>query len=98
MPKPYPAEFRARAVALVKAGKPVTQVAGDLGMSAGGLQNWLRQDRIDRGEVSGVSSMESGELRRARKRIRELEREVEILRTASTLLGEDKPHPKGSTR
>jgi transposase len=98
MPKPYPTEFRARAVTLVKAGKPVTQVARDLGISAGGLQNWIRQDRIDRGEVPGVSSTESRELRRARKRIRELEREVEILRAASRLLGEDKPHLKESTR
>lgn len=98
MPKPYPVEFRARAVALVRAGKSVTQVAQDLGISAGGLQNWVRQDRIDRGEIPGVSSTDSEQLRKARKRIRELEREVEILRTASRLVGEDKLHPKGSTR
>lgn len=31
-------------------------------------------------------------------RIRELEREVEILRVASKLLGTEALHPKGSTR
>ena len=35
MPKPYPAEFRQRAVALVRAGKPVTVVAPSLGISDG---------------------------------------------------------------
>ncbi len=98
MPKPYPAEFRTRAVALVRAGKPVSAVAGDLGISTGCLQNWLRQDRVERGEIDGVPRAESAELRRARARIRELEREVEILRVASNLVGQDAPHPKGFTR
>ena len=47
MPKPYPSEFRQRAVALVRAGKPVTVVAPSLGISEGCLRNWVRQDRID---------------------------------------------------
>lgn len=98
MPKPYPPEFRARAVALVQAGKPASTVAGDLAISASCLQNWLRQDRIDRGEIEGVPRAESADLRRARAGIRELEREVEILRVASNLLGNEAPHPKGSTR
>lgn len=41
MPKPYPPEFRARAVALVRAGKSASTVAGDLAISASCLQNWL---------------------------------------------------------
>jgi transposase-like protein len=98
MPKPYPAEFRARAVALVRSGRHVSDVAYDLGMSAGGLSNWVRQDRIDRGELPGRSTAESAELRAARKRIRELEEELAIVKAASKLLGEDKPHPKGFTR
>lgn len=98
MPKPYPAEFRTRAIALVRAGKPATAVAGDLGISGSCLQNWLRQDRIDRGEIAGVPRTESAELRRARARVRELEREVEILRVASKLLGQEAPHPNESTR
>ena len=56
------------------------------------------QDRIDRGEIQGVPRAESAELRRARGRIRELEREVEILRVATNLLGQEAPHPKGFTR
>lgn len=98
MPKPYPAEFRQRAVALVRAGKPVTAVALSLSISNGCLRNWVRQDRIDHGEIAGTTTVESLELKAARKRIRELEREVEILRVAGKLLGEDSPHPKGSIR
>ncbi len=34
MPRPYPAEFRARAIALVRAGKPAKDVAFELRRSA----------------------------------------------------------------
>lgn len=53
MPRPYPPEFRARAIALVRAGKQVKQTAYELGISAGCLHRWLTQDRIDRGELAG---------------------------------------------
>ncbi len=98
MPRPYPVEFRARAVALVRAGKPITRAAAELGISQSCLHLWVRQDQVNRGELPGVSTTESAELRRARKRIRQLELEVEILTKASQFLAEDKPHPKGFTR
>jgi transposase len=98
VPSPYPSEFRARAVALVRAGRPISRVALELGVSEGGLHNWVRQDRIDRGELPGVTTSESAELRLARKRIRELEMQVEILTKASAFLAEERPHPKGFTR
>ena len=101
MPRPYPPEFRARAVALVRAGRQVKQTAHELGISAGCLHGWVHQDRIDRGERPGVSTSESDELRAARKRIRELETELAIVRHAATFLDPDsgaRPHPKGSTR
>ena len=98
MPRPYPPEFRARAIALVRAGKQVKQTAYELGISAGCLHDWIKQDRIDRGEIPGTSTSESVELRAARKQIRELETEVAILKQAGKFLGPDRPHPKGSTR
>lgn len=48
MPRAYPAEFRARAVALVRAGKEQRQTAADLGIHPVTLAKWVRQDRIDR--------------------------------------------------
>lgn len=98
MPRPYPAEFRARAVALVRAGKPITTTAAELGISQSCLHNWIRQDQVNRGELPGVTTVESAELHRARRRIRQLELEVEILTKASQFLSEDKLHPKGFTR
>jgi transposase-like protein len=73
-------------VALVRAGRPISQVAAELGISEGGLHNWVRQDRVDRGEIAGITTSESAELQRARKRIRELEMQVEILTKASEFL------------
>lgn len=98
MPRPYPPEFRARAIALVRSGNQVMQTAYELGISAGCLHDWIKQDRIDRGEIPGTSTSESVELRAARKRIRELETELAIVKQAGKFLGPDRPHPKGSTR
>jgi hypothetical protein len=49
--------------------------AYELGVSAAALHNWVRQDCIDLGEISGLTSRESVELARASMRIRELELE-----------------------
>lgn len=98
MPRPHPPEFRARAIALVRSGKKVKQTAYELGISAGCLHGWIKQDQIDRGEIRGTTTVESVELRAARKRIRELETELAIVRQAGKFLGQDRPHPKGSTR
>jgi transposase-like protein len=98
MPRAYPAEFRRRAIALVRAGQTVTKTAADLGITDTCLYGWVRQDRIDRGEILGVTTAESRELRKARRRIRELETEVEILRRANAMLGDEARRPKGSTR
>ena len=75
MPRPFPVEFRRRAVALVRAGKPITTAAVELGVSAAAIHNWVRQDQIDRGERPGITAPESIELAKAKKRIRQLEEE-----------------------
>jgi hypothetical protein len=51
-----------------------------------------------RGEIPGVSTSESAELRAAPRRIRELETELAVVRQAAKFLGEDRPAPKGSSR
>lgn len=98
MPRPYPPEFRARAIALVRAGKQAKQTAVELDIHPVTLAKWLRQDDIDHGRRPGITSKESAELRAARRRIRELETELAIIRQAAKFLGEDKPRPRGSTR
>ena len=99
MPRPYPPEFRARAIALVREGRQVKQTAADLGIHAVTLHSWLRQDDIDQGRRPGRSTQESAELRAARGRIRQLEQELAILRRAATWLDEEEGVcPKGRTR
>ncbi|MGP5165572.1 IS3 family transposase [Arthrobacter rhombi] len=89
MPRPYPPEFRSRAIALVREGRQVKQTAQDLGIHEVTLHTWLRQDDIDLGRRSGLSSRESAELRAARGRVRQLEQEIAILRRAATWLDEE---------
>ncbi len=98
VPSAYPPEFRARAIALGRAGKPQKQTAHELDIHPVTLSKWVKQDKIDRGEIPGVSSNESAELRAARRRIQELETELLIVRQAAKFLGEERPRPKGSTR
>ena len=72
----YPAEFRRRVGDLVEAGRKVTDVARDLGVSNQTIYTWRRQEQIDRGLVPGLSSVEREELAAAKRRIRELEAEL----------------------
>ncbi|MEW1873267.1 transposase [Streptomyces caelestis] len=47
----YTEEFKRDAVALVRSsGRTVTEAARELGVSAEGLRNWVRQDQADRGQ------------------------------------------------
>ena len=93
----YPPEFRRKVLDLVDAGRPVADVARDLGISAESIYTWRRQDRIDRGLQPGLSSAEKSELTAAKRRIVELEAELAIHRRASELLAGVVP-PKGGSR
>jgi transposase len=62
----FPPEFRRKVLDLVDAGRPVVDVARDLGISAQSIYSWRRQDRIDKGREPGLSSAEKAELTAAR--------------------------------
>jgi len=93
----YPPEFRRRALDLLAAGRRATDLARDLGISSQTLYLWRHQEQIDRGLVAGLTSAERTELAAAKRRIRELEAELEIHRRASELLV-DRSNPKGASR
>ncbi|MFI5490894.1 IS3 family transposase [Micromonospora echinaurantiaca] len=91
MPKPYPREFRDDVVRVARDREPgvtVEQIAKDFGVHPMTLFKWLRQADIDAGATPGTSSTESAELREARKRIRLLEQENEVLRRAAAYLSQ----------
>ena len=93
----YPVEFRRRVVDLLATGRKVADVARDLGISEQAVYGWCRQERIDRGLESGLSTLERAELAAARQRIRELEAELAVHRRAAELLKETSD-PKGGSR
>lgn len=97
MPRRYPVEFRRKVLDLIEGGKPVAEIAVQLGITAQTVYNWRNQDQIDRGVRAGMSTSESAELSAARKRIRELENELEITRRANELL-KAQTDPKGGGR
>jgi transposase len=73
-------EFKRDAVELVRtSGRPIAEIARELGIYDSTLGNWVKQDRIDRGEREGLTSDE-------RARLRELERDNARLRMERDLL------------
>lgn len=91
MPKPYPREFREDVVRVARnrePGQTLKQIATDFGVSESCLTSWLavadREDGIRPGPTAG----ELAELREARKRIRLLEQENEVLRRAAAYLSQ----------
>ena len=62
----------------------IKAIAGRLGMSAETLRRWVRQAEVDTGEAAGVSSEEKRELRELRRKCRELESTIEILKAATS--------------
>ena len=57
-------EFKRDAVQLVRtSGRPIAEIARELGIYDSTLGNWVKQDRIDRGEREGLTSDERARLR-----------------------------------
>lgn len=84
MAKPYPKEFRDDVVAVARKGQaPLSQIAKDFGISEGSLTNWMKQADIEDGRRPGLTDADRAELREAKKRIRLLEQENEVLRRAA---------------
>ena len=89
MPKPYPKEFRDDVVAVARQGQaPLSQIAKDFGVSEGSLSNWMKQADIEDGRRPGLTGADQAQLREAKKRIRLLEQENEVLRRAAAYLSQ----------
>jgi transposase len=85
-------------VQLARAGTRVAQLAVTFAVSEATVYNWLRQDRIDRGELDGLSTDQAVELAAAKRRIRQLETELAISRRVNEVFLEQHLPPKGSSR
>jgi transposase len=80
-------DFREGAVRLVReTGKPIAQVARDLGINEGTLGNWVNADQRRRDGGDGVlSEDERAELARLRKENAELTMERDVLKRSVAL-------------
>jgi transposase len=69
----YDPEFKSGAVRIVlETGKPIAQVARDLGVHAGTLGNWMKKERLGRGDNGQLGEDGLAELVRLRKEVAEL--------------------------
>jgi transposase-like protein len=91
VPKPFPREFREDVVRVARSrgpGQTLKQIASDFGISESCLVNWLSAADREDGRRPGPSAGELAELREAKKRIRLLEQENEVLRRAAAYLSQ----------
>ena len=79
-------------------GVTLEQIAADFGVHPVTLSNWMRQADVDEGAKPGTTTSESSELREARRRIKLLEQEDEVLRRAAAYLSQSNLPGKGFTR
>jgi len=56
----YPPEVRRKVLDLLDAGRPVVEVARDLGIGTESIYTRRRQDRIDRGLLPGADERGEG--------------------------------------
>ena len=91
MPSKYDENTKARAVRLVREHRDdydtewaaIRAISARLGMSAETLRKWVRQAEVDAGETAGVPTETARELRELRRKNRELEQTIEILKAAT---------------
>ena len=78
----YDPEFKEGAVRIVReTGKPIAQIARDLGVHEGTLGNWVAKDRAEREGTEGLSMGDAAELKRLRAENAQLRMERDVLKS-----------------
>jgi transposase len=88
----YDAEFKRNAVALVKTGRTITEVAGDLGCSTWALGRWVyaaHQGReLSEPQTLASETPEQRENRRLRQELDYVRRQRDILKKALAIVSD----------
>ena len=86
--KRYTPEFKAQAVELVAIGKPVPEVAEELGIGTSLLYKWIGKNPPPDQPLGGEAQETSAaELSRLRREVSHLKLENDILKKAAIILG-----------
>jgi transposase len=90
-PKKYPDELMQRGVRLaLESGRPIAQIAADLGMHPETLRKKVRQAEADSGIRPDLpSTAEREEIKKLRQEVYELRRANEILKSASVFFAKE---------
>jgi transposase len=95
-PSKYAEELQRDAVCLVRSsGRPINQVARELGMSHETLRNWVRRQERRTGTGAAVARYgvsvadKDAEIARLRREVAELRQEKEILRKAAAYFAKE---------
>jgi len=94
----YPTEVRDQVLSLARSGTRVAQLAISFKISEATIYNWLRQDKIDRGEIDGLTTDQALELAAAKRRIRQLETELAVARKVNEVFLDQELSPKACSR
>ena len=89
-------EQKAEAVNIVKqSGKPVSQVAREMGLTESALRNWVKQSQIDaQPRLEGeLTSAEQQELVRLRRELKRVTMERDFLKKAAAFFARESSDP-----
>ena len=87
---PFPPEFRARILELVRAGRTIASLAKEFKVSDQTIRNWTRQAELDTGRrTDGLTTDEKQELTRLRKENARLREERDILEKAAAWFAQE---------
>src|ERR1051325_7065214 len=88
----YDAEFKENAVALVNSGRPIVEVARDLGVSIWSLRHWVARKNSGQAQSHPATlaneSAEQRENRRLKQEIKYLRRQRDILKKALAIVSD----------
>jgi transposase len=98
-PSKYPEEFRRDAVELVRSspGRPLREIGRELGVNHETLRGWVNAAKRGEQSSAGCGGRDGGEmthderdeLSRLRKKVAELELEIDILRKAAAYFAKE---------
>ena len=79
----YSAEYRRRLIELTRGGRTPEELSREFEPSAQAIRNWVAAADREEGRVDGWTEKERRELRKAKREIRRLREEREILKKAA---------------